>query len=158
MNNRFVFKKVNTPPKEDVNPITMYIKKQVDTLIKLEQVLLEENKALKEREYSRLQPVSHLKSDLMLQLQAIDQKLKLHPQMALLKTEYAKEVADIKNRMKRCQYRNAVNGKLIVMSMQTANKLRSLFVNAKDLITRNMTYNAKGSASARPPERVSVSA
>ena len=105
-----------------------------------------------------LKPLSEQKSHLMVKLQSNDQKLKLHPDVALLKTEYAAEVTIIKNMMASCKYQNEVNGKLITMCMQSNNRLQALLVGVRDVVTKNMTYNAKGNASARGPVRLSVEA
>ena len=156
---RFVFKKITPNTQEAaVKPIKDYLMMQDKVLSCLEQVISREYQALKERHFELLQGLSTEKSDLMLKLQSNDQKLKLHPDVGTLKTKYSAEVLIIKNKMKKCHFRNEVNGKLITMCMQSSNRLQALLVEARDLVTRNMTYNNKGSASARAPLRVSVSA
>ncbi|WP_031492615.1 flagellar export chaperone FlgN [Succinivibrio dextrinosolvens] len=156
---RFIFKKITPNTQEAaVKPIKDYLMMQDKVLSCLEQVISREYQALKERHFELLQGLSTEKSDLMLKLQSNDQKLKLHPDVGTLKTKYSAEVLIIKNKMKKCHFRNEVNGKLITMCMQSSNRLQALLVEARDLVTRNMTYNNKGSASARAPLRVSVSA
>ncbi len=156
---RFVFKKITPNTQEAaVKPIKDYLRMQDKVLSCLEQVISREYQAMKDRHFELLQGLSTEKSDLMLKLQSNDQKLKLHPEVGSLKTKYSAEVLIIKNKMKKCHFRNEVNGKLITMCMQSSNRLQALLVEARDLVTRNMTYNNKGSASARAPLRVSVSA
>ena len=156
---RFIFKKITPNTQEAaVKPIKDYLMMQDKVLSCLEQVISREYLALKESHFELLQGLSTEKSDLMLKLQSNDQKLKLHPDVGTLKTKYSAEVLIIKNKMKKCHFRNEVNGKLITMCMQSSNRLQALLVEARDLVTRNMTYNNKGSASARAPLRVSVSA
>lgn len=157
--NRFVFKKITPNTQEPaVKPIKDYLMMQDKVLSCLEQVISREYLALKERHFELLQGLSTEKSDLMLKLQSNDQKLKLHPEVGTLKTKYSAEVLIIKNKMKKCHFRNEINGKLITMCMQSSNRLQALLVEARDLVTCNKTYNNKGSASARAPLRVSVSA
>ena len=60
--------------------------------------------------------------------------------------------------MKKCQFRNEINGKLITMCMKSANKLQAVLLGVRDVVTRNMTYTAKGYATARGPSRLSVDA
>ncbi len=157
--NRFVFKKITTNTQEPaVKPIKDYLIMQNAVLNNLEQVISKEYMALKDRHFDLLQGISTEKSDLMLKLQSTDQKLKLHPEVQTLKTKYSAEVLIIKDKMKKCHFRNEVNGRLITMCMQSSNKLQAMLVEARDLVTCNKTYNSKGSASARAPLRVSVSA
>jgi len=156
---KFVFKKVSSAPRANqVKSLADYLAEQENILNQLEKVIALEYSALKNRELRELQPLSTQKSDLMLKLQANDQKIKLHQDVALLKTTYSAKVLIIKNKMKKCHFRNEINGKLINLCIQTSNKMRSMFVSARDMVTRNMTYNCKGSATARAPLRVSVSA
>ncbi len=156
---KFVFRKVSPAGvKQQVKPIKDYLLIQTEVLNNLEQVISREYIALKERHFDQLQSISTEKSDLMLKLQANDQKLKLHPEVQELKGKYSSDVLIIKNKMKKCHFRNEVNGKLITMCMQSSNKLQALLVGARDMVTRNMTYTSKGSATARGPLRVSVSA
>jgi flagellar biosynthesis/type III secretory pathway chaperone len=158
-NNKFVFKKMTPAATQNsVGPISEYLRMQNEILQALETIIAQEYKALKDRNYSQLQPLAARKSDLMLKLQGNDQKIKMHPEVALLKTKYAADVLIIKNKMKKCKFRNEVNGNLIVMCMQSSYKMQAVFNRARDKVTRNMTYNSKGSASARGPLRVSVSA
>ncbi len=156
---KFVFKKI--APKSTIHavkPLSDYLGLQNDVLTHLEKVIAKEYDALKFRHFEQLQTLSTEKSDLMLRLQANDQKIKLHPEVELLKSKYSAEVLIIKNKMKKCHFRNEVNGKLITMCMQSSNKLQNLLLEARDMVTRNKTYNCKGSATVRAPLRVSVSA
>jgi len=156
---RFVFKKISTKAStQAVKPLSDYLGLQTEVLNHLEVVIGKEYIALKDRHFDQLQSLSTEKSDLMLRLQANDQKIKLHPEVALLKSKYSAEVLIIKNKMKKCHFRNEVNGKLITMCMQSSNKLQNLLIEARDMVTRNKTYNCKGSATVRAPLRVSVSA
>jgi flagellar biosynthesis/type III secretory pathway chaperone len=155
---KFVFKKVETPKTNAIAPIINYLTAQVDTLSKLEVVIDKEYTALKERHFDELGPISTLKSDLMLKLQGNDQKLKMHPDVELLKTQYVTEVNIIKNKMSKCKFRNEINGKLIKFCMQSSNRLQALLVGVKYVVTRNMTYTNKGNATARGLSRLSVSA
>lgn len=153
--NRFVFNKVNPTP-NTVRPLADFLKEQEMILDKLVRVIDSEFKALKERDMAQLNALSMQKSDLMVKLQSNDQRIKLHPDVATLKTDFADEVGRIKAKMNQCKFRNETNGRLITMCMQSVNKLQALFVGVRDSLTRNMTYSSKGTASARGPVRLSV--
>lgn len=155
---KFVFNKVNVAQKNDVEPIKYYLDLQNTILDKLAKVIQSEYEALRDRMVTQLAQLSSAKSDLMLKLQANDQKIKLHPEVSKLKTEYAPTILIIKDKLKKCKFRNEVNGRLIVMNMQASNKLKAVLMEARDVTTRNMTYNAKGAASAKGPSRLSISA
>ncbi|MCI6939388.1 flagellar export chaperone FlgN [Succinivibrio sp.] len=155
---KFVFNKVNVTKNNDVEPLKYYLDLQETILDKLTRVIQSEYEALRDRMVARLAELSSAKSDLMLKLQSNDQKIKLHPDVDKLKTEFAANVLILKDKLKKCKFRNEVNGRLIVMNMQASNKLKAVLMEARDATTRNMTYNAKGSASAKGPSRLSISA
>ncbi|MGN1280646.1 MAG: flagella synthesis protein FlgN [Succinivibrio sp.] len=155
--NRFVFRQ-DPLPKPKVKPLTEYLEEQKEILDKLEKVIQAEYESLKNKQVENLKPLSELKSDLMVKLQSNDQRIKLHPDVEKLKTEYAGTVVIIRNMMKKCQYRNEINGRLITFCMQSANKLQAVILGFRDVVTRNMTYTAKGHATARGPMRLSVEA
>ena len=155
---KFVFKKLDPQKTTDVKPMNLYLNMQKTILTELEVVIANEYSALKERRFSELTALSTQKSDLMLKLQANDQKIKLHPEASKLKTQYSADVLIIKNQMKKCQFRNRVNGDLINLCVQTSNKVQAMINKSRDVFTRNMTYNSKGSAFASGPSRLSVSA
>lgn len=155
---KFVFNKVNVTKNNDVEPLKYYLDLQETILDKLTRVIQSEYEALRDRMVARLSELSSAKSDLMLKLQSNDQKIKLHPDVDKLKTEFAANVLILKDKLKKCKFRNEVNGRLIVMNMQASNKLKAVLMEARDATTRNMTYNAKGAASAKGPSRLSISA
>ncbi len=154
--NQSVFKKVSEVNTANIRPIADYLNDQKAILDNLLKIINDEFDALRDRQIDSLKPLAEEKSHLMVKLQSNDQCLKLHPDVALLKTDYKDDVAEIKRMMKNCHFRNEVNGKLIKLCMQATNKLQALFVNVRDGITRNMTYNNKGNAMASGPSRLSV--
>ena len=103
--NRFVFNKVNPTP-NTVRPLADFLKEQEMILDKLVRVIDSEFKALKERDMAQLNALSMQKSDLMVKLQSNDQRIKLHPDVATLKTDFADEVGRIKAKMNQCKFRN----------------------------------------------------
>lgn len=157
MDNRFVFKKANVQAPA-IRPLQDYLVEQDNILNELSQVISREYEALKDRKVSSLKPLSEQKSHLMVKLQSNDQKIKLHPQVALLKTQFQDFVKSIKEKMKSCKYKNDVNGSLITMNMQSNHKLYALLIGVRDMATKNMTYSNKGYAQAKGPTRLSVQA
>ncbi len=162
MNNagKFVFRPTaqSNRPVNAIRPIKEYLDEQSLILDRLEKVISSEYQALKGKNMDDLKTYSELKSDLMLKLQSNDQRIKLHPEVDKLKTEYLTDTTIIKNKLLKCKFRNEVNGKLIVFNMQSNNRLNAALMNARDARTRNMTYSGKGYASARGPSRLSVQA
>ena len=82
----------------------------------------------------------------------------MHPDAASLKTLFKQRVDVIKQKLVLCKAQNEANGKLINLNMQSVHRLSSMLMGVRDAFTRNMTYNAKGAASARGPMRLSISA
>lgn len=141
-----------------IKPLAEYLKEQATLLDNVEKVLQMEYHAIKERKIDSLEGIAEEKSSLMLQLQANDQRLKLHPQAALLKTEYASEVNALKDKLAKCKEINEVNGKLISLCLAANRRLTSVLMTARDKLSRNMTYNDKGTTVATGPLRVNINA
>ena len=141
-----------------IKPLDCYLAEQENISNKLDTVLKQEFECLKERRMQDLPQLSSFKSELMVKLQSNDQRLKLHPDAASLKTLFKQRVDVIKQKLVLCKAQNEANGKLINLNMQSVHRLSSMLMGVRDAFTRNMTYNAKGAASARGPMRLSISA
>lgn len=151
-----VFKPVIRP--QQIKPVEFYLDEQDTILDNLQTVIQKEFDCLKERNLTGLTEITKSKSDLMLKLQANDQRLKLHPESPKLKEEYADRVKSIKAKLVKCKHNNETNGKFIKLSQRSLHRLSALLMNMRDAYTRNLTYNAHGEATASGPERLSVSA
>lgn len=91
---RFVFNK--TTPQNTVRPLKDYLDGQKEILEKLEKVIQAEYESLKDRHLENLKPLSEMKSDLMLKLQSNDQRIKLHPEVAKLHTEFYQRLPSLR--------------------------------------------------------------
>lgn len=141
-----------------VKPLSEYLNEQDALLENVSKVLTREYKAIKERKIDELEAIAEEKSSLMLQLQANDQRLKLHPETARLRTEYLDRVNAVKTKLTKCKMMNETNGKLIALSMAANRRLSSVLMTARDRLSRNMTYNDKGNTVATGPMRVNINA
>lgn len=141
-----------------VKPLTEYLNEQDVLLENVSKVLSREYQAIKNRRIAELESIAEEKSSLMLKLQANDQRLKLHPESARLKTEYLDRVKAVKAKLSKCKMMNETNGKLIALSMAANRRLSSVLMVARDRLSRNMTYNDKGNTVATGPLRVNVNA
>lgn len=153
---RRTMSKGNSAP--TIKPLSDYLKEQSNLLDNIERVLQMEHRAIKERKIESLEGIAEEKSSLMLQLQANDQRLKLHPEASLLKTEYAQDVAYLKEKLAKCKEINEVNGKLISLCLAANRRLTSVLMGARDKLSRNMTYTEKGNTVATGPLRVNINA
>lgn len=68
-------------------------------------------------------------------LQQNGQKLKLHPDAAKLKTDFAKHVQVLKLKLAECKRRNEVNGRLIRLC-QSSCRLSAVLMGVRDTMTR----------------------
>lgn len=127
----------------------------LDAVIK---ILGREYQSIKDRRLDDLEAIAEDKSSFMLKLQSNDQRLKLHPDSAMLKTVYLPRVNAIKEKLAQCKMMNETNGKLISLSIAANRRLTSVLMNARDRMSRNMTYNDKGNTVATGPLRVNVNA
>ena len=133
-----------------------YLDEQDQILDNVMRVLKKEYKAIKERRLTELEAISEEKSSCMLNLQANDQRLKLHPQAELLKTEYLPRVNAIKAKLTQCKQQNEVNGKLISLAMASNRRLSAVLMNARDKMSKNMTYTDIGNTVVTTPLRVNT--
>lgn len=141
-----------------VKPLSEYLNEQDALLDTVAKVLSREYQAIKDRKIDDLESIAEEKSSLMLQLQANDQRLKLHPETARLKTDYLDRVLAVKEKLSKCKMMNETNGKLIALSMAANRRLSSVLMVARDRFSRNMTYNDKGTTVATGPLRVNTNA
>lgn len=127
----------------------------LDAVIK---ILGREYQSIKDRRLDDLEAIAEDKSSFMLKLQSNDQRLKLHPDSAMLKTVYIDRVNAIKDKLAQCKMMNETNGKLISLSIAANRRLTSVLMSARDRMSRNMTYNDKGNTVATGPLRVNINA
>ncbi len=152
---RTPFNKINSG--NTVRPIGDYLKDQEVILGELTKLLARERIALRDRLLESLNEISEIKSQLMLKLQSNDQRMRLHPEKALLKTTYAAKVDLIKKALMDCKQCNEINGKLINFNINSNRRISGLLMATRDRYTRNMTYTSKGNTTARGLSRLSVS-
>ncbi len=137
-------------------PIAFYLKEQEGTLKALAELLKEERIALRHRQLPLVNSIAEQKSELMVKLQGNDQKIRLHPEASLLKNVFKDRVDAIKSSLEGCKKLNAINGRLISLAMNSTRRLSAILMQTRDRATRNMTYNCKGSTTARGPMRLSI--
>lgn len=141
-----------------IKSISDYLIEQDRLLDSVSRILTREYDAIKTRQLDDLGVIAEEKSSLMLQLQANDQRIKLHQDAPLLKTEYAGRVNHLKEKLSQCKLMNETNGKLIALSLAANRRLTSVLMGARDRMSRNMTYTDKGTTTATGPLRVNVNA
>ncbi|MBO6258007.1 MAG: flagellar protein FlgN [Succinivibrio sp.] len=143
---------------QQIGPLTSYLDEQDRLLDELCRVLENERISLRDRKMKELGSLTEHKSSLMLKLQSNDQRIKLHPDAALLKSSLRSRVEKIKLSLQMCKRRNEVNGKLIKLCMNTTRRVYSLLMESRDRNTKNLTYTDKGSITARGMMRLSIQA
>lgn len=161
MERKMVFEKSIFKPAQvaqKIEPLTSYLDEQDRLLDELEKVLENERISLRDRKMKELGVLTEHKSSLMLKLQSNDQRIKLHPDAALLKNSLLSRVEKIKRSLQLCKRRNEVNGKLIKLCMNTTRRVYSLLMESRDRNTKNMTYTDKGAITARGMMRLSIQA
>lgn len=159
-----MFKKLNPGTKADakaapvVRPLIEYLQEQNKLLDEIGRVLSQENKALSGRDAEAINELSQKKSKLMLTLQQNDQKIKLHPDAAKLKTDFVKHVQVLKLKLAECKRRNEVNGRLIRLCQSSCRRLSAVLMGVRDKMTKSMTYTDKGGISANGLQRLNIQA
>lgn len=123
-------------------PLIEILKAQDDILKQLLVVLNEEYQLLKERKALDLTAINEKKSTLLINLQANDQSIKVHSEKDRLKSDYQKFKDILSDKLKECQKRNSVNGRLIELNLTANRRLAASLMQIRDRNT--MTYNNKG--------------
>ncbi len=141
-----------------VKTLVDYLNDQDAILDNVIKILAREYNAIKERRLEELETIAEDKSSFMLKLQANDQRIKLHPESAQLKTKYPERVAQIKEKLAKCKMMNETNGKLITLSLSANKRLYDVLMQSRDKYSRNMTYTDKGNTTATSPLRVNINA
>ncbi len=139
-------------------PVVLCLKDQEGLLTELEELLQNEHVALRHRDLDTLNAISARKSSLMITLQGNDQRIRLNPQAAMLKTIYKGRVDAIKAALLRCKRLNAINGRLINLNLNATMRLSSVLMSTRDKSTMNLTYTDKGRTRASGPVRLSIEA
>lgn len=102
----------------------------------LGRVLSQENKVLSSRDAQAINELSQKKSKLKHTLQQNGQKIKLHPDAARLKIDFAKHVQVLKLKLAKCKRRNEVNGRLIRLCQSSCRRLSAVLMGVRDTMTR----------------------
>ncbi len=157
-----MFKKLNVNAQAQsqvqVKPLIEYLKEQNALLDEIGRLLTQENRALTSRDAEKITALTERKAQLMVTLQGNDQKIKLHPDAARLKTDYTQHVRVLRVKLAECKRRNEVNGKLIRLCQASCRRLTSMLMGVRDRMTQSLTYTDKGGMNARQLQRVNISA
>ena len=151
-----MFKPAAEVAAQQIKPLATYLKEQDQLLDELRKVLDSERAAIRDRDMKGLPVLTEKKSNMMLQLQNNDQRLKLHPQAAELKTQYLNAVNQIRDKLNECKRCNEINGKLIRLCLNSTKRVFGLLMDMRDRDTKNMTYTPKGNTIARGVQRLSI--
>ena len=115
----------------------------LDSLLTL---LEEEFNLLKQRQVSELPEIANQKQQLLEQLQQQDHQISQHPDRDALKDELSPLKEMLVEKLRDCQEKNEVNGKLIELNLAANRRLGSVLTQLRD--RNSMTYDSKGSARA----------
>lgn len=118
---------------------------QRQTLTQLRAAIDEEKQALSQQQAESLLSVAEQKRQLLMQLQQVDQQLADHSDKALLNTDYADDVAGIREALDQCQQANEANAKLIELNLASINRLASALQASRN--ANSLTYDGKGKTS-----------
>jgi len=129
-------------PEETLDALLLFQDKQIKAMLIL---LAEERDFLKSRDHNSLARVSDDKSELAMRLQAIDERIAVHP--ALRDPDFKPQLKALKEMAMKCSQANTINGQIITALQQRQNAQSELLLRA--LGRSNRTYNSKGQASSR---------
>lgn len=122
---------------------TALIEKQLERLNLLQQLLIEEQKVLSERQFEQLAAIPPRKTALLQELQSGDQALAKHQ---LDTDELRAGASKAKSQLKLCKKLNDANGRMIALAMTSISRLQNAMVKAGQQ-SSTMTYTAQGGAS-----------
>lgn len=126
--------------------LTELLQHQDSLLDNLLTLLEEEFTLLKQRQALSLPDLASKKQQLLEQLQHNDQTIGQHPDQEQLRGLLAEQKTQLVEKLRHCQERNEVNGKLLAMSLASNRRLAGVLNQIRD--RNSMTYDNKGSAHA----------
>lgn len=114
-----------------------------DTLLNQMMTLLDEEfSLLKQRQALSLPDISSKKQQLLEQLQQNDERIGKHPDHHQLDHQFAELKEQLVDKLRQCQERNEVNGKLLELSLASNRRLAGVLTQIRD--RNSMTYDSKG--------------
>lgn len=115
----------------------------LDNLLTL---LEEEFTLLKQRQALSLPDIASKKQLLLEQLQCNDVSISQHPDQQQLTGPFSTQKELLVEKLRQCQERNEVNGKLLELSLASNRRLAGVLNQIRD--RNSMTYDSKGTARA----------
>lgn len=120
---------------------------QQDKLLDDMMLLLEEEFVLlKQRQALSLPDIASKKQLLLEQLQRNDASISQHPDQPQLNGPLSAQKEHLVEKLRQCQERNEVNGKLLELSLASNRRLSGVLSQIRD--RNSMTYDSKGTAHA----------
>jgi len=120
---------------------------QQDKLLDDMMLLLEEEfTLLKQRHALSLPDIASKKQLLLEQLQHNDASISRHPDQPQLNGPFSAQKEHLVEKLRQCQERNEVNGKLLELSLASNRRLAGVLTQIRD--RNSMTYDNKGTAHA----------
>ena len=120
---------------------------QQDKLLVDMMLLLEEEFVLlKQRQALSLPDIASKKQLLLEQLQRNDASISQHPDQPQLNGPLSAQKEHLVEKLRQCQERNEVNGKLLELSLASNRRLAGVLTQIRD--RNSMTYDSKGTAHA----------
>ena len=120
---------------------------QQDKLLDDMMLLLEEEfTLLKQRQALSLPDIASKKQLLLEQLQRNDASISQHPDQPQLNGPLSAQKEHLVEKLRQCQERNEVNGKLLELSLASNRRLAGVLTQIRD--RNSMTYDSKGTAHA----------
>lgn len=121
--------------------------KQQDALLDdILNLLGDEFDILRQRKALALPDIATRKQTLLAQLQHNDEQIGQQPDVDKLASEFAEHRSQLEDKMRECQERNEVNGRLIEMNLLSNRQLTRMLVQIRD--KNSMTYDQKGNPQA----------
>ncbi|MBQ8706837.1 MAG: flagellar protein FlgN [Succinivibrionaceae bacterium] len=122
--------------------LSAFLERQKQILDELNKLLKDEFAVLKNRQAFSLPKINQRKQALLSELTANDRAIGQLPDRDDLKTVYKTQMEEIQKQLQICQKQNAVNGRLIQLSITSNRRLGMTLSKLKD--RNSMTYDDKG--------------
>jgi len=126
-----------------LNELLLQQDKLLDDMLLL---LDEEFVLLKQRQALSLPDIASKKQLLLEQLQRNDASISQHPDRPQLNGPLSAQKEHLVEKLRQCQERNEVNGKLLELSLASNRRLAGVLTQIRD--RNSMTYDSKGTAHA----------
>lgn len=121
-----------------------HLNRQFDLVVKLHEILIQENQSLSEKLHYLLPQIATDKNNIITEINAIDQQMSTHKNQNALRNnqKYSELINEIKSKLKQCQKINNINAEIVKYKISSINRFEQTLKTSTN--KNSLTYDDKG--------------